>query len=354
MRFVILFLLCTPLLMAQNLVKNPSFENSDFCPTTHGDFNNNVTFWSTPTNGTSDYYSRCSARFGDMNPHGIQKPHHKKAYAGIVTYYENKHNTLPNYREYLQGELKTPLTKWTYYTIIARISLADKANYAVNELSVVLLENALQLNHEVNINLNNLKAKNVTFTHLPFLYKPGFRVKDNWMTLEKTFKASGFETYLCIGNFNSDIKTKKIKVSKSFLPLESYYYIDNISITPIKTKSYKTKTKYTFKTLLFNFNEAHLIKNAITELDKLYNQLQNKPKLTIEIYGHTDDIGTIKRNNELSLQRAKAVATYLIKKGLNSSRIKWFGFGAKFPLTKNNSTSNRTLNRRVEFKLFNQ
>ena len=334
---------------SQNLVTNPSFEEATFCPNKHGDFNNNVKFWSTPTNGTSDYFNQCSSYFSSKNPHGTQKPHDKKAYAGIVTYYENKYNTLKDYREYLQGELKTRLTKGQVYQLKIRISLADKANFALDQLSLVLLEEKLRLNNETHIDLQNTKQKHKEIT---FKYPAFFSVKDNWMTLEKTFVAKGFESFICFGNFKTDANTNMVKVGKNFLPKESYYYVDNISVTPIKNSSFKTNKKHVFKKLLFDFDKAELINNSTTELDKLYNYVKTRPKLTIEIYGHTDNIGTAKRNQELSLQRAKSVAFYLINKGLNPSQIKWFGFGAKFPIAKNDSQNNRTQNRRVEFKLF--
>ena len=74
-------------------------------------------------------------------------------------------------------------------------------------------------------------------------------------------------------------------------------------------------------------------------------------ELTIEIYGHTDSAGLAKRNKELSGERAKAVADYLISLGLDASRIKSFGFGSSKPVSDNETEAGRQLNRRVEFKL---
>jgi len=71
--------------------------------------------------------------------------------------------------------------------------------------------------------------------------------------------------------------------------------------------------------------------------------------LTIEIYGHTDTIGTSRRNKELSLECAKAVSNYLISIGLHNSSIKWFGFGSSKPIVPNDIEAQRKKNRRVEF-----
>jgi outer membrane protein OmpA-like peptidoglycan-associated protein len=103
--------------------------------------------------------------------------------------------------------------------------------------------------------------------------------------------------------------------------------------------------------VLFEFDKATLIATSVKELDELYTYLQERPTFTIEIYGHTDSIGTPKRNKELSIERAKAVSDYLIAKGLNVSRIKWFGFGSKKPIVPNDTEAQRKKNRRVEFRL---
>jgi len=111
---------------------------------------------------------------------------------------------------------------------------------------------------------------------------------------------------------------------------------------------------YTFKNVLFDFDKAELLNTSIEELDKLSFYLKENETLNIEIYGHTDNVGLTKRNNELSLQRAKAVSEYLILKGLENERIQWFGFGSSKPLVDNTTEDNRAKNRRVEFKLINK
>lgn len=79
--------------------------------------------------------------------------------------------------------------------------------------------------------------------------------------------------------------------------------------------------------------------------------MNSNPNLDVEIYGHTDHKGLDSRNKELSEQRAKAVADYLISHGLNTSRVQSFGFGSSKPVADNTTEEGRQLNRRVEFKL---
>lgn len=102
--------------------------------------------------------------------------------------------------------------------------------------------------------------------------------------------------------------------------------------------------------MLFDFDKAQLLNISKTELNKLSRYLKTNPSLTIEIYGHTDAVGLDSRNQELSEQRAQAVANYLITQGISTTRIKWFGFGSSQPISTNTTEQGRQQNRRVAFK----
>ena len=108
---------------------------------------------------------------------------------------------------------------------------------------------------------------------------------------------------------------------------------------------------YTFKNVLFEFNKADLLSASEEEINVLATILRNNKKLSIEIYGHTDAVGSQERNLELSNERAKSVATYLIEKGIDKDRVKWLGYGSSKPVADNTTEEGRTQNRRVEFKV---
>ena len=65
----------------------------------------------------------------------------------------------------------------------------------------------------------------------------------------------------------------------------------------------------------------------------------------IEIYGHTDNAGDEKKNKELSYNRAKAVADYLISKGVKISNVSYEGFGSSRPIESNDTEAGRKSNR---------
>ncbi len=69
------------------------------------------------------------------------------------------------------------------------------------------------------------------------------------------------------------------------------------------------------------------------------------------INGHTDNLGRRKYNRGLSARRANAVSGYLEAKGVPKGKFSIRSFGESRPRARNNSNSNRALNRRVEIEL---
>ena len=77
--------------------------------------------------------------------------------------------------------------------------------------------------------------------------------------------------------------------------------------------------------------------------------MNDNATIKVQVNGHTDNTGTDARNNQLSLERAKAVADYLISNGIDAKRLAWKGFGASKPVAGNDTEEQRALNRRTEF-----
>ena len=86
-------------------------------------------------------------------------------------------------------------------------------------------------------------------------------------------------------------------------------------------------------------------------LDSVAASLVKYPNSIIDVYGHTDTVGSTAFNQQLSEQRARAVANYLISRGVSSSRIRWQGFGETQLRIQTGDNVNEPLNRRVEIKV---
>jgi outer membrane protein OmpA-like peptidoglycan-associated protein len=86
-------------------------------------------------------------------------------------------------------------------------------------------------------------------------------------------------------------------------------------------------------------------------LDDLAVRMKNDPKLRANIIGYTDDSRLEKRRKGLGEKRAKAVADYLEKQGVEASRMTTTDGGANNPVGDNKKAAGRKLNRRVEIEL---
>lgn len=79
--------------------------------------------------------------------------------------------------------------------------------------------------------------------------------------------------------------------------------------------------------------------------------LKEYEKTVIVVSGHTDSTGSEAYNQQLSEERAKAVATALAQDGVETRRMVIIGYGEMRPIATNATAEGRSQNRRVELKL---
>ncbi len=90
------------------------------------------------------------------------------------------------------------------------------------------------------------------------------------------------------------------------------------------------------------------------QMQNLIIMLMNNKTMKVEIGGHTDNFGTEDYNLNLSQRRANAVRTYVIKSGVDASRITAIGYGTSKPVSSNQTKEGRRKNRRTEFKILEE
>ncbi len=100
--------------------------------------------------------------------------------------------------------------------------------------------------------------------------------------------------------------------------------------------------------VLFALNQAELTAGATRTIDKLAQFLKNHPDRTVKIEGHTDNTGSDQYNQYLSEQRALAVKTALLQRGISADRMTTRGYGEQNPIAPNDTALGRQQNRRVE------
>ena len=102
----------------------------------------------------------------------------------------------------------------------------------------------------------------------------------------------------------------------------------------------------TFKTASADLNSGFF-----QVLDSVALVLKEFDKTLIDVEGHTDSDGSDSYNQQLSLERATSVGTYLQSHGVNGQRIVTFGAGEARPIASNTTADGKQQNRRVELKL---
>ncbi len=121
-------------------------------------------------------------------------------------------------------------------------------------------------------------------------------------------------------------------------------YQKDIALQPIQLNA-----SVTLKNIQFATNSYELAPVSTIELNKLLQLLNDNPTVTLQINGHTDNSGTPATNLILSANRAKAVTTFLISKGIDAKRLTSKGLGETKPVADNNMEEGKAKNRRTEF-----
>ncbi|MDG2340372.1 MAG: OmpA family protein [Paracoccaceae bacterium] len=100
--------------------------------------------------------------------------------------------------------------------------------------------------------------------------------------------------------------------------------------------------------ILFATDSTAVREDLRSDLLALSFNLQDYPNSTVQIVGHTDNVGSAAYNENLSLRRASAVANVMIDQGVLASRISTLGLGESRPIDTNLTEIGRAQNRRVE------
>ena len=101
--------------------------------------------------------------------------------------------------------------------------------------------------------------------------------------------------------------------------------------------------------VVFEPGSTTLSLSSESVLLKVASLLKSSPQSSLKIAGHTDNSGNAERNLELSRIRARAVADFLVARGVTEQQLVVQGFGQTRPLFDNTTAEGRAKNRRIEF-----
>ncbi|MFO7660092.1 MAG: OmpA family protein [Candidatus Cloacimonadaceae bacterium] len=115
----------------------------------------------------------------------------------------------------------------------------------------------------------------------------------------------------------------------------------------------KKDVKLVLTGINFATGSSTILSNSAVTLQKVYESLQANSDVSVLITGHTDSVGSDADNQALSMRRANSVKTWLVNKGISSSRIQVAGKGESEPIASNETLDGRAQNRRIEISAIN-
>ena len=132
------------------------------------------------------------------------------------------------------------------------------------------------------------------------------------------------------------------------LPEGSAYNMVN---KDIELKNIDIGSKIALRNVFFDTGRSEVKIDSYAELDRLIQLMQDVPSLKIELSGHTDNVGSVTLNQNLSQKRAEAVRAYLVSRKVDGGRVTAIGYGDQKPVDNNNTKQGRANNRRTEFEI---
>ncbi len=206
---------------AQNLIPNHSFE--DTTQTINGfDWPDK---WEMAAGGNTgpEFYNAYQDTLWTVPQSyaGFQYPQNQNSYLGLRMFILSRDGNMT--RDYIQNQLKQPLLADTNYCFRIHVNLPDSMQYASrNQLAIYF---------------SNSRVSSTSNFNLP--YTPQIIVsptdyisdKENWTVFNHTYKATGGERYMVVGNFNDSTAIDTLRVGGSLNQNDyygTYYFIDNL------------------------------------------------------------------------------------------------------------------------------
>ncbi len=202
---------------------------------------------------------------------------------------------------------------------------------------------------------------------------------DGYQLVSCDYIARGGETYIYFGNLDYELPESIVRVvvaetgKKKLQTPYCYYYIDDVvlvsqdqeevcieqkgenlavsidtisevisSLEPVLKKEIEIGAQY------FASGSYELSNSALLKLEEILSKIDYDNLMSINITGHTDDVGDIEDNQTLSLNRAEAISKIVEKYFLN---FQIFGMGESSPKYSNDTEEERLKNRRVTLEL---
>lgn len=330
--------------------------------------------WNSPTSAKADLYSESidsnSPAYAPKNANGFQSALSGINYAGVLWYsYMDKEP-----RSYLQVKFKKMLKKGQKYCISYYVSLGELSKYSSDQLGAYVSR----------IVVNKKDAASLTYeAQVPDLKTKVYDDMEGWQGVCGVYEAKGDEQYLIIGNFAA---TDKVNAGKTRRPKgevrpqrpNAYFFIDDVSVTPVKLLSEcsceqidKEKSEFIYgrkvtanpgltptervdrSVIYFKRFSKDIDPSMRTQMDSLASVLNANPKIKVMLTGHSDvkemDRSSMRPDlKSLGKDRAESLKGFLVNAGIAADRISVADKGGSSPATEGDDEVSTSQNRRVE------
>ena len=363
--FFLVCLLVSNCAVAQNLIKNGSFEETERKDEEVG---NGMGYYDHAVGWKKICSLYCDSILSDLKVGngGItyfnRIPRTGSLFTGFGGYIEKQ----AHHANYIAQELPEPLQMGHRYEIRFYVRLGLRSEYYIQEIGAHFSKEPVlpSFSKGKDRRIYGIRPQVVSDTLLREWYE--------WMEITGSFVAKGGERYVTIGSFSPynimhlrsipeyivEEEQRELGQDAGHLNNMYEYLIDDISLSFVeetyhmdKLKNLKTGESIIFENIYFDTGSARLLQDSKEGLESLLAIMNENPKLAIEIAGHTDNRGKADFNQQLSTKRAQAVASYLLANSIEKNRIKPKGYGATQPIADNNTMLGRQRNRRVELKV---
>lgn len=403
---------------AQNLVFNGEMELMIDCPKGQGEFNVLESWDSPSKGTPDYFNDCAGAENHNIgvpyNYMGAQHGHSGSGYAGFYAYY-NKGSISNNYREYMRVRLTEPMKAGVAYCVRMFVSIAENSIYSLDDIQATFSSDKYSFASDGPVITNPDRAVNFRDTlHLAdpkvwvqlcnyymaqggetYLYIGNMRSDDETLKnegpryMKESEEKSAYYyiddvavTKLQVGELCHCTQVDYDDLPELMADAETTPMRENIidpivppapkkveeapadaedrrdvPVQPLQIQAQPEPAKakeFSMSGELFVANGSQFAAEAQDELERILAAVQGIQGVKVIVSGHTNDQGEEDALKALSRARAKNVAFYLIDKGIDPSRVFYFGYGSRKPIADNTTPEGQKLNERVEIKVTNQ
>lgn len=208
---------------AQNLVPNSGFETHDDCQILLGQMRNVAHWGDIPGHqGSPDYFNTCSELPNTKAPDtgfGYLQPYEGEAFCGLILSIKSSSDANTEFREYIQIKLSDTLEAERMYRFRFHYALSDHSSFGTENFGIYLSDTAISASGQKGA--------------LP--YKPQWEINQpilnvsKWQEASFFLKAKGGESYMVIGNFDSNDSTSMIFLDNNKMRA-AYLFLDQFDV----------------------------------------------------------------------------------------------------------------------------